>query len=189
MKICVDPGHSGKLEPGACAKGLLEADINLQLGKILDKLLKKQGHEVIMTRRDEIEDDGLTWRAELANRNQADLFVSLHCNSAPNSSARGTETWYFEGSEKGAALAHAIQEQIVRRVETANRGIKASRGFTVLQKTDCPAVLVEMAFLSNADDRILLTDLLLRRLFPIAIVEGIEAWRQQQDLNKKSAEH
>lgn len=182
MKICLDPGHSGNWEPGACTAGVREADVNLMVARLVAKLLIRKGHKVLLTRDGEIEDDGLSWRAEMANCNQADLFISLHCNSAANSQAHGTETWYFAGSEEGEAVARIIQEQIVWRAETADRGIKPTQNITVLRKTVCPAVLVEMAFLSNSRDRYLLTDLLMRRLFAVAMVEAVEIWQKAKKL-------
>jgi len=62
MKICIDPGHSGPVEPGACAGGATEAAINLQVAKILGKMLENAGHNVVLTRVDDIEDITLTWR-------------------------------------------------------------------------------------------------------------------------------
>jgi len=180
MKICIDPGHSGVCEPGACAGGCREADINLGVAKLIGKMLLDNGHTVTMTRIGDVEDDGLTWRAEKANQNGVDIFISIHCNSAGNEQAHGTETWYFKGSEAGQSLAHSIQKALVEAVGTTDRGAKATVGYTVLRATECPAVLVELAFLSNPAEREELRDLLLRRRFAVGVVDGIEAWIAQQ---------
>ena len=176
MKICIDPGHSGLIEPGACAGGCREADIVMGICRIIAQLLKKRGHVVTLTRTGDIEDDGLTWRAEKAEEVDADIFVSIHCNSAGNLQAHGTETWYYSTSNAGKALARCIQKAVVAAADTIDRGIKPTIGFTVLRKTPCPAVLVELAFISNTEDRKELTDLLLRRQFAVGVVEGIETW-------------
>lgn len=180
MNICIDPGHSGACEPGACAAGCREADIALGISHVIDKLLTKRGHTVTLTRTGDIQDDGLSWRADKATEVGADLFVSIHCNSSGNEKAHGTETWYFTGSEAGEALARCIQRNLVEALGTADRGVKPTEAFTVLRKTICPAVLVELAFLSNPEEREELTDLLLRRRFAVGVVAGVEAWIDNQ---------
>ena len=90
------------------------------------------------------------------------IFISIHCNSAANPAANGTETWYCHGSKNGANLAKYINGQILWTFDTADRGIKEARpgvnGLYVLTNTNMPAVLVELAFISNQDDVILLTE-------------------------------
>ena len=178
MNICLDPGHSGTCEPGACAAGCREADVTLGVSQVIAKLLRQDGHDVTLTRTGEIDDDGLTWRAELANSIGADIFVSIHCNSYTNEQAHGTETWYFKGSEAGLSLARSIQRSLVAAVGTTDRGAKATTSLTVLRATECPAVLVELAFISNAAEREELVDLLLRRRFAVGVAAGIEAWEK-----------
>ena len=156
VKIMLDPGHSGPCEPGACAGGVTEAAVVLAIACLTAGRLTQRGHTVRLTRVGDIDDDGLRWRAELANDWGADLFLSLHANSFGDPAAHGTEVWYFPGSRRGIRLARRIQHAIVRRLHTADRGVKPA-AFTVLTATDCPAVLVETAFLSNAADRALLT--------------------------------
>ena len=94
MKICIDPGHSGPIEPGACAGGVTEADINLQVAKIAARILMSRGHEVKLTREKDIDNDDLLWRAEVAWQFRADIFISLHCNAAASPAAHGTEVLY-----------------------------------------------------------------------------------------------
>jgi len=74
MKICIDPGHSGPIEPGACAGGVTEAEVNLQIAKLLAKILEKAGHKVMLTREDDIEDDSLSWRCEAAWKSNPDTY-------------------------------------------------------------------------------------------------------------------
>jgi len=181
LNICIDPGHSGACEPGACAAGCREADVNMGISQVIAKMLVKRGHTVTLTRTGDIDDDGLTWRAELSSTVSADIFVSIHCNSYTNEKAHGTETWYFAGSEAGRSLAHSIQSCLVAAVGTVDRGAKATEALTVLRATECPAVLVELAFLSNPDEREQLTDLLLRRRFAVGVVAGVEAWAAEQE--------
>ena len=178
MRICIDPGHSGPCEPGACAGGVTEAAIVLQVAKIAARILTGQGHQVKLTREDDIEDEALSWRAELAWRFRADVFISLHCNAAENTAARGTEVFYYPTSESGRDLARSIQTELVANCQTEDRGVKTNDTWTVLEETACPAVLVEMAFLSNDRDREMLTDRFLQRQFAVGLVKGIEKFAQ-----------
>lgn len=176
MRICIDPGHSGPEEPGACAGGATEAAVTLQAGLLLADMLAQAGHKVKMTRQDDIEDDGLLWRAELSDRFRADIFISLHCNASTDPGAHGVEVWHYPGSVAGERLARSIQGALAENTQLADRGIKSNDVWTVLSATSCPAVLVEMAFLTNEEERGLLTDKLTRRLFAAGIAKGVEAY-------------
>ena len=105
MKICLDPGHSGKIEPGACSGGVTEAVINLEVAKIAGRMLEKFGHKVLLTRTGEVDNYWLSWRCEAAWAFGADIFVSIHCNACEDETVTGTETFYFLGSETGHANA------------------------------------------------------------------------------------
>lgn len=117
--------------------------------------------------------DGLAFRADMANSQPADIFLSLHCNSAENAAAQGTEVYYFPGSTKGAALADCIRKRIVAALATVDRGTKEAN-FQVLRETAAPAVLVETAFLSSPSDRAKLASLTGRVAFAIAIYQGLQ---------------
>ena len=174
MKICIDPGHSGPFEPGACAGGVTEAAVNLRVAKLLAKMLEQAGHKVILTREDDVEDDGLSWRCEVAWKFRADIFVCIHCNAHASAEAHGTEVFYYPTSENGHALARCIQEEVVENCRTEDRSVKTNDKWTVLLETSCPAVLVELAFLTNDRDRELLTDRFTQRLFAVGIAKGID---------------
>ena len=94
MRICIDPGHSGPVEPGACAGGVTEADVNLQVSKILARMLEKAGYQVKLTREDDVEDQELSWRVEEAWKFRTDIYVCIHCNAFASPAAHGTETYY-----------------------------------------------------------------------------------------------
>ena len=176
MRICIDPGHSGPMEPGACAGGVTEAAINLQVSKILARMLEKAGHKVKLTREDDVEDAELDWRVELAWKFRTDIYVCIHCNAFASPAAHGTETYYHPSSDNGRALARCIQAELVKNCRTADRGVKSNDEWTVLTDTYCPAVLVELAFLTNDKDREMLTDRFLQRQFAVGIVNGIEKY-------------
>ena len=178
MKICIDPGHSGPVEPGACAGGVTEAAVNLRVAKLLAKTLEQAGHKVILTREDDVEDDGLSWRCEVAWKFRADIFVCIHCNAHASPEAHGTEVYYYPTSENGHALARCIQDELVALCQTYNRGVKTNDKWTVLLKTACPAVLVELAFLTNDAEREMLTTDMGRRRFAEGIVNGINRFAE-----------
>jgi N-acetylmuramoyl-L-alanine amidase len=156
MILCIDPGHGGN-DPGAIGpSGLTEAEVNVFVGRLLAVKLAEYGHDVIMTRSG-MQGISLSDRCHMSNQAKADLYVSLHCNSATNSSAHGSETWHYPGSSAGRAWAQRLQTALVRAGERRNRGIKEGR-FDVLQGTKAPAVLLELAFISNPGEEQLLQD-------------------------------
>lgn len=175
MLICIDPGHSGPFEPGACAAGLREADLNLSISLLLGDLLTGRGHDVIYTRQSDIQDDGLAFRALLANKAEADIFISIHCNAA-TSAAAGVETWYHPSSKEGKRLASLIQGELIKARYTLNRGIKEGPELAVLHLTNMPAVLIECGFITSALDRKTLAVPRGQALLAAAIVLGIETY-------------
>jgi N-acetylmuramoyl-L-alanine amidase len=173
LKICLDPGHSGPLEPGACAEGFSEAELNLRIARFAAEELALRGHEVLLTRCGPVNDVELDWRAECSNGWGADLFLSIHCNSFGRVEAEGTETYHFPGSKKGERLARCLQFRITDALLTEDRGVKTAN-FQVLRETACPAVLIECGFLSNPVDRLMLSDALEQWRLGAAIAEAIE---------------
>lgn len=153
MKVFLNPGHDLLLDPGACGNGLKEADVVKKAAKLVEKYLTTAGVEVVGN----LQDDDLQYVCATANQSGADIFVSIHCNAALNELARGTETFICPLASQAKALASFIQTEIVTGAQTINRGIKEAN-FYVLTQTCMPAVLVELAFLSNEDDAILLKE-------------------------------
>jgi N-acetylmuramoyl-L-alanine amidase len=177
MKIFIDPGHSGPVEPGACAEGCTEADLNMRIARFTKQELARRGHQVRLTRDGPITSKGLQWRADKSNDWGSDLFLSIHCNSSKRIDAEGTETYHFPKSAKGQILARCIQYCITDALLTEDRGVKSAT-FDVLLFTDCPAVLIECGFLSNPVDRQMLSDALEQWRIGAAIAEGLEDYRR-----------
>ena len=159
MKVFINPGHApnGVPDPGAVSDvtGLRECDVALSVGKLAAHYLNAVGIETAL-----LQSDDLYEVCSEANNLESDLFISIHCNSVESPYAEGTETWYCAGSGKGRYLADCIQSQIVDSLRTVDRGAKMAtpgkNGLYVLTNTDMPAVLVELAFISNEDDEKLL---------------------------------
>jgi N-acetylmuramoyl-L-alanine amidase len=150
MKVCIDPGHGGT-DPGAIGEDpfvLKEKDVNLSISLFLKKELETKGHTVFLTRDTDI-DVSLSARAKFANQKDADIFISIHCNSFANNSAEGIETWIFSGSNAGRKLAEPVQKSLAATFPNhKDRGIKEAN-FQVLRETKMPAILIECEFISN----------------------------------------
>ena len=142
--IVLDPGHGGK-DPGAVGPtGLRESDVVLAIARHSADLLDNAGVRVLLTRDDDTFLQ-LSSRARFANREKADLFISLHCNSATNP-AEGTETFIARKSKVSYPLAEDIQEHLIEILGTTDRGVKRAN-YTVLTKTKMAAALAEFQFI------------------------------------------
>lgn len=179
-KVCIDPGHAGgHIDPGAIGvSGTQEADVNLAVSKLVKQYLEAAGCEVYMTRteQEQAETDELSYRTTYSDSVGADLFVSIHANSAPSCCAEGTETWYWYCSDKGKKLAQCIQNQLVNSLGLSDRGIKESapgQSLYVLHRTNAVSVLVELGFLSNASDEAVLNSSKGQDTAAAAIARGI----------------
>ncbi|MBW4829380.1 MAG: N-acetylmuramoyl-L-alanine amidase, partial [Clostridiaceae bacterium] len=149
-KVMLDPGHGGK-DPGAQGNGLNEKDIVLSIALKTGEILKKHNIDVKYSRTTDVFVE-LADRASMANNANSDVFVSFHCNSFTDGSAKGTETYHYPGSTEGAKLAKAIQDSIIKNgVYNRDRGVK-EEDFAVLRLTKMPAALVETAFIKNSQD-------------------------------------
>ena len=149
-KVFLDAGHGGK-DPGAVGNGIREKDITLAITLRIGEILKKHKVGVVYSRTTDVFFE-LHERANKANKGNADIFVSIHCNSAVNNAARGVETYHYANSSQGARLARAIQTSIVTsNTFSQNRGVKTAN-FVVLRQTKMPAALIELGFISNSQD-------------------------------------
>ena len=155
-KVMLDAGHGGN-DPGATGGGLREKDINLYVSLKVRDILEKAGVTVFMSRTTDTT-VSLPARTRDANQKRDDILLSIHVNAAANTSAKGYETFHYPGSSKGKALATAIHKEVIdAKIYNSNRGVK-SANFHMLRESNMPAVLVEFAFISNAQDRVLLTN-------------------------------
>lgn len=148
--ICIDAGHGGS-DPGASGNGVIEKNVTLNGALKLGEALKKQGFDVIFTR---VSDNyiSLGERCGIANSKGADLFISIHVNSAPSEAASGTEVLCY----KKNYFAELLQKNLIKKLGTKDRGVKERKDLAVLNGTKMNAVLIEIAFLSNKEDAKLL---------------------------------
>ena len=157
IKIFIDQGHN-PVNPNAGAEGngYREQDITYSVGVILAELLRQNGNfEVKLSRNspDEIlgtsNSSSLAARVNAANSWGADYFISLHTNSFSGPSASGVETYVYSENSPAFALGEDIVGQLSLITGFPERGVFERPGLYVLRKTNMPAVLVEMGYISN----------------------------------------
>ncbi len=171
--VVIDPGHGGPDSGAVGIDGLKETDIVLDVSKIVTKLLQEKGISVKMTRNKEVDVD-LSPRVALANKINSDIFVSIHANASRGKkrNINGIETFYYSGW-KGRLLAEKIQKEILKvSPGSPDRGVRRGRYF-VIKKTNMPAVLAEIGFVTGRLDARRLEKKIHRRRVAFAIAKGI----------------
>lgn len=169
IKILIDPGHGG-YDTGAAYGGYEEKDIVLLLSEKLKKQLEEYGITVFLTR-DEDNFLSLAERVEITNSIKPHVLLSIHANAAATSKAiRGLETYYW--TSQSQKLAYYIHKSILSNVKIPDHFIRKAK-FYVIRHTSSPAVLAELAFLSNRDDRKLLTNVETQDQYTKALSEAI----------------
>lgn len=175
--VAIDPGHGGR-DPGAVGiGGLQEKQVIFPISLRVAELLESQGVVVVMTRREDVAVD-LQARADIANRAQANLFVSIHANaiSLSRPDVNGIESYY--SSETGQRLAATLQASMLAATGMRDRGVKQAR-FAVLRQSTMPATLLEVGFVTGAQDAPRLADPAWRETMAQAIARGILQYIQQ----------
>ena len=205
LKIVIDPGHGGD-DPGAITPtgDLYEKDINLELAKLVGKILRNKGLAVRYTREND-RTVSLSERSATARREKADLFLSIHANKAANTNACGMETFVltpsgYHGTSQNSPprgwqignkndynnnlLGYSIQRELIKLDHTTDRGLK-HQSFFVLRETHCPAALIETGFLSNKDEVLRMKSSKWKRECANKIADGtIEYCRKVNSLNR-----
>ncbi len=168
--VLIDPGHGGK-DPGAVGLGgLREKDIILPIGKKIAQILQQNGVQVILTR-DSDYFVTLPGRVQLAERANADVFVSIHANAVGpgRSDVSGLETYYYDS---GLGLARTVHNTILQNVNVKDRGVRRAR-FYVLRKSSMPSILVETGYVTGRDDNAKLRTSAYQNQMAEAIARGI----------------
>ena len=147
--IVIDPGHGGN-DTGAMRNGILEKDLTLEIALKVREYLREKGlTNIIMTR---ITDKTLTLddRVQIANDNDAAIYVSIHINASVKSEIKGIETHYYK--DKGYELAKLMHKELINNITAVDRGLFKSK-FYVINHTEAPSVLLELGFISNEQER------------------------------------
>lgn len=173
MKIAVDAGHGGS-NSGARGKttGILEKNYTILIAKELEKELRKQRADVFMTRNNDTSLSMLE-RIEMVNKEDPDFLISIHLNSSVRDSVKGVSTFYRYIGFK--PLSQYILESMVQ-LGLFEFGSVGSFNFALSGPTDYPNCLVEVAFLSNKDDEMLILDPEFHKAVACQITEGIKKW-------------
>lgn len=165
IKIYIDQGHNPRdFNTGAEGNGLYEQDITYDIGVRLYRLLSanpeftpRLSRPTLDTVRGYSNASSLTERVREANEWGADVFISLHTNAALNENATGSEALiYSNSSEVAYGLAEDILEEMTLTTGLRSRGVIERPGLYVLRRTNMPAVLVEMGFITNPGDAALM---------------------------------
>lgn len=186
--VVLDPGHGGN-DPGAVdeVNGILEKTLNLEVARRVQKNLEGKGYRVLLTRE---QDDAfchapggafvkrqisLDERIELANRNDAEIFVSIHANSFHDRTCTGAEIYYHRLSQEGRELAEQFQEVLSGLPEPVECKLKSSN-YYVLRNTTMPAVLVEMGYITNDREGKLLLEPTYQEQLAAAFAEAVNRY-------------
>lgn len=167
-KVVVDAGHGGS-DVGATRNGAHEKFITLDVAKRVEKLLKEQGYDVLMTRTGDTY-VSLQDRVQMSEDYEPDIFVSIHVNSSTSDSSKGVETHYYH--QESIPLAQAVHASLASSIDSPNRGLFKSKFYVINHTTD-PAILVEIGFISNTSERAALLSDSRKQATAKAIVEGI----------------
>jgi len=167
IKIFVDQGHNptGSHNAGAVGFGLYEQDITYNVGVYLADLLSADPRFEVRLSRNTPEEvlgtsnaTSLEARVQMANSWPANYFISIHGNANVNPAINGTEVYVYQDYTQAYYLAEHILESVVQVVGTKDNGVRVNSSLYVLRRTSMPAVLVELAYLSNYSDMLLLRD-------------------------------
>lgn len=189
MKVFINPGHDLDYDGGAVSPrtGLREYEVAAHVGALVKHYLEAAGCTCKLMQSDNLAPTS-TGRSRYADRQgptvtetandwDADIFVSIHCNSAKADEACGTETFAYDlDGGAGEKIATCIQDQIVDALNTVDRGVKANPKLFVLRYTAMPAVLIELGFIGNESDEELLTNR--QDDFARAISRGVTDYEQ-----------
>lgn len=160
IKIFIDQGHNpGNVNAGASANGLDEESVNFVVGSMLADLLDTDPRFAVRTSRIYPEQvlgidaaSSLRQRVEMANFWKADYFLSIHSNSNENTAINGTEAYVYRRSSQAWYLAEDIVAGIVENAGTRDNQVRLNPSLYVLRETNMPAVLIELAYLTNPND-------------------------------------
>ena len=204
--VVLDPGHGGE-DSGAMCGGVMEKDLTLDIARRIDRLLDSEGVATLMTR---LGDSyvSLAERAAFGNRSKESIFISIHFNEDNKPVASGVETYYAthqinSGSTfaswlpffsrppsnspkpESQSLASFIQEALVARTRSVDRGTQAKQFFVIANVTS-PAVLIECGFITNKDELSKLVSEDYRDQLAAAVADGVLRYREAVSQQKSA---
>ena len=188
LVLVLDPGHGGE-DGGAAVQDLTEAELNLQIGLRLRDLCRLCGVPVVMTRQEdraiyspeaqtisEKKVSDLKNRVKLVADTPGAVLLSIHQNMYEASKYRGAQV-FFAPTEGSRELAELIQGAVIGQLQPENhRAVKPAGSVYLLQHIRCAGVLVECGFLSNPEERTLLTQADYQKKLACAILSGVTGY-------------
>lgn len=179
VRIVVDAGHGGK-DPGTLWGDVYEKDINLAIAQKLEQVLQAEGYEVIMTRNGDVK-LGLEERVQIAEKNRADLFVSIHQNALEHDNVTsGIEIYCNESADPDSGkLADSIHTYLLDATGAVDKGVRKDSDFYVVQNASMPACLIETGFLTADKEREKLLDEAYQSQAAQGIADGIREFLEK----------
>lgn len=179
IRIFIDQGHNpGTINAGAKAFGLSEEEITFQVGSYLADMLEEDPNFAVRTSRNSRsqvlgynQSSSLIERVRMANEWPADYFISIHVNANENPNINGSEVYVYQTYTESYYLAEYVLDAIVTIVGTRDNLVRTNPGLYVLRRTRMPAILVELAYITNEEDAEKLRDN--QYLFAYAIYRGL----------------
>ncbi|ASS76896.1 N-acetylmuramoyl-L-alanine amidase CwlD [Tumebacillus algifaecis] len=190
--IVLDAGHGG-VDPGAVSEsGVLEKEIALQVAMFLRDYLQQAGAHVLMIREEDLDladpntkgysrrkSQDLKERARIIRESDATVFISLHCNSIPSDKWTGAQTLFDTEFEDSKVLAEKVQEALRETID-ADRGVKKREDLFLLKHAGKPGALVELGFLSNPDEALLMQEKNYQKKLALSIYKGLLAYYSEK---------
>lgn len=178
--IALDPGHGGKDVGSVGVGGIYEKTMTLLYTNTIKSELEDRGYSVVLTRHNDQAcfpsspsvSAELRCRINVAENKKANALISVHMNAVTESSARGTETFYY-GNGIGKKLATAIHQETKSSIGSLDRGVK-EKNLYVIRYTYLPATLVEIGFITNEKDASSLQSSVVRTKYAKDLADGID---------------
>ena len=183
--IYLDPGHGGQ-DGGTTYYGIMEKEITLSFSFVLKEVLENAGYKVFLIRNGDYDlagdnsnnrkRDDILKRVDLINNSRCDLYLSIHVNSYPGGKERGAQVFYNKNNEDSERLSKFIQEAIKNEINNTNREALGIKNKYLIDNTKKVGSLIEIGFLSNREECMLLIDKSYQRALSCAILLGIEEY-------------
>lgn len=161
--VVIDAGHGGSM-PGATRQGIYEKDIDLAITRELDAIFSAQGDDKVRVYYTRLDDSNPSFenRVGLANKSNADVFISIHNNAATTrSSVSGTTVLYDEtkgdGEKSSKHLAEICAEEVTAALGSKNQGLTDGNEIYIIRNATVPVALIEVGFMTNAEELTKLT--------------------------------
>ncbi len=183
--IVIDAGHGGFDGGAVSPNGVKEDGLNLSVAMKLKTMCLNQGYGVIMTREDEnaigdTKDEDMRKRKQIIENSNASVVISIHMNKFSDTTCHGPVVFYHKDSEEGEKLAKIMQEKLVETLKPERPRVEKPETYFILRSGDCPCVLVECGFLSNAHDEELLQTKDYQEKCATAIFKGLQLYFSQR---------